>query len=53
MWEEITVGACYKLMMVVDNNILMIIGDPQGILDLQLKPNLIPLLNGFIIIILS
>jgi hypothetical protein len=31
----------HKLLLEVGNNILMIIGDPQEILDLQLRPHLI------------
>jgi hypothetical protein len=31
----------HKPLLEVDNNILMIIGDPQEILDLQLRPHLI------------
>jgi hypothetical protein len=40
----------YKVMLEVDGNILLIVGDPQGILDQQLGPRAIHLLNIIIFI---
>jgi hypothetical protein len=39
-----------KVLMEVDDSILLIFGDPQGILVQQLRPRPIHLLNGTIII---
>jgi hypothetical protein len=36
--EEVIMEAGYKVLIVVDVNILLIVGDPQGILYQQLKP---------------
>jgi hypothetical protein len=49
--EEVTVSAGHKVLMEVDYNILLIVADPQGILDLQIRPHPIPLLNIFVIFI--
>ncbi len=35
---DIAVPAGHKFLMEVDNNILLIVGNPQGILKQQLKP---------------
>jgi len=42
--KELTVHAGHKVLMEVDNSILQIVCDPQGILDLQLRPRPIYLL---------
>jgi hypothetical protein len=46
--EEVTVNASHEVLMEVDDNMSLIVGDPQGILDQQLRP--IPLLNIIIIL---
>jgi len=46
--EEVAVHGGRKVLMEVDDNILMIVGDPRGILDEQLRPRLIHLLNNII-----
>ncbi len=43
--EEVALCAGHKVLMEDDNNIVPIVGDPQGILDRQLKPRTINLLN--------
>jgi len=35
---EVTVRACHNFLKEVDDNILLIVGKPQGILKQQLKP---------------
>ncbi len=50
--EEVAVCAGDKVLMEVDDNILLIDGDPQGILDVRLEPRSIHSLNiTFIILI--
>jgi hypothetical protein len=49
--EEIAVRPVPEVLMEVDDNVPLIVGDPQGILDQQLWPRPIPLLNIFIILI--
>jgi hypothetical protein len=41
----------HKVLMEIDDNILLIVGDPQGILDLQVSPHSIQLLNIVMIFI--
>jgi hypothetical protein len=36
--EKVVVRAGHEVLMEVDDNILLSVGDPQGILDLQLRP---------------
>jgi hypothetical protein len=49
--EEVTVSAGHKVLMGIDYNISLIVGDPQEILEEQLRPHPIPLLNiSFILI---
>jgi hypothetical protein len=36
--EEVTVRAGHKVLMEVDDNISLIVGNPQGISDQQLRP---------------
>ncbi len=43
--EQVTMRAGRKVLMYVDNNILLIVGDPQGILNQKLRPRPIHLLN--------
>ncbi len=43
--EEVAMRAYLKFLLNVYDNILMIIGDPQGILNEQLMPHPINLLN--------
>jgi hypothetical protein len=38
--EEVAVGAGHKVLMEVDDNILLLIDNPQGILHHQLRPHL-------------
>jgi len=40
-YEEVKVYARCEVLVAVDDNILLITGDPQGILDQQLRPRLI------------
>jgi hypothetical protein len=47
--KEIAVHAGYEVLMEVDENILLIVGDPQGISDRQLRPYPIQLLKIIII----
>jgi hypothetical protein len=47
--EEFAVHAGDKVLMEVDDDIWMIVDDPQGILDQHLWHHLIPLLNIIII----
>jgi hypothetical protein len=49
--EEVAVRAGHEVSMKVDDNILLIVGDPQGILDQQLRTKQICILNIIIIII--
>ncbi len=46
--EEVAVCAGHKVLAEDDDNIVPIVGDPQGILDQQLKPHTINLLNNII-----
>ncbi len=50
--EEVAMSADYKVLMEVDDNILLIVGNPQGILGQQVRPYPIHLLNDIIIIII-
>jgi hypothetical protein len=50
--EEVTVHAGHKVLMEATNNISLVVGDPQGILDLQLKPYPMYLLDIITIIII-
>jgi hypothetical protein len=43
--EEVAVRTGHKVLMKVGNNSLLIVGDPKGILDQQLMPHPIHLLN--------
>jgi len=47
--EEVTVRAGRKVLQEVDDNILLIVDNPQVILDQQLRPHPICLLNNFIV----
>jgi hypothetical protein len=49
--KEVTVRAGHKVMMEVDDNILPIVGNPQGIFDQLLRPQPICLLNINVILI--
>jgi hypothetical protein len=49
--EDVPVRAGHKVLMEADDNILMIIGDPQGILDQQLRLRPINLLIIVILIL--
>jgi hypothetical protein len=48
--EEVGLRVCHKVLVEVNGNILMIVSDPQGIFDQQLRPRPIYLLNVIIII---
>jgi hypothetical protein len=48
--EEVTMPAGRTVSVEVDDNILQIVGDPQGILDKQLRPHPIHLLNIIIVL---
>jgi hypothetical protein len=50
--EEVTVCTGYEVFMEVDDNILLIVGDPCEILDHTLRPHPIQLLNIIIISII-
>jgi hypothetical protein len=43
--EEVAVHACRKVLMAVDDNIIQMVGNPQGILDKMLRPRPIHLFN--------
>jgi hypothetical protein len=43
--EGVIVHAGHEVLMEVDDNIVLIVGDQQGILDQQLRPHIIHLLN--------
>jgi hypothetical protein len=43
--EVVPVRAGHEVLMEVDNNMLLIVGDPQGILEKHLKPHPINLLK--------
>jgi hypothetical protein len=43
--EEVTVCSGHKVLMEVENNILLIVGNLQGILEQQLRPRTIHLLQ--------
>jgi hypothetical protein len=47
--EEVAVRAGLEASVEVDNIISLIVGDPQGILDEQLRPRTVYVLNIFII----
>jgi hypothetical protein len=47
--EEVAVRADHKVLIEVDDNIVLIVGDPQGILGQQLWPRSIDLLNTIMI----
>jgi hypothetical protein len=49
--EEVIVRAGHKVLMEVDDSILLIVGDPQGIFDQQLRPHQIHLINITFLII--
>jgi hypothetical protein len=49
--EEVDVRAGHEVLMEADDTILLIFGDPQGILNQQLRPCLIRLINIIIILI--
>ncbi len=38
-FEEVMKCACHKVLVEVDDNSLLIVGDPQGILGKQLRPS--------------
>jgi hypothetical protein len=46
--EEVAVRAGQEVLMGVDDNILLIVGKPHGILDQQLSPHAAQLLNVII-----
>jgi hypothetical protein len=46
---DVAVHAGHKVLMENDNNILLIVGDPHGILEEQLRPRLMHLLFIFIV----
>jgi hypothetical protein len=48
--EEAAISAGHKVLMEADDNISMIVGGPQGILDEQFRPRIIHLLNIFIVL---
>jgi hypothetical protein len=50
--EEVTMHADHKVFIEVDDNIALIVGDPQGILGQQLWPRSIDLLNIIMIILI-
>jgi hypothetical protein len=37
--EEVAVDVSHQVLMEVEDNILLIVSDPQGILDQQLRPH--------------
>jgi hypothetical protein len=37
--EEVAVGAGYEVLVDIDDNDWLIVGDPQGVLDEQLRPH--------------
>jgi hypothetical protein len=43
--EEVAMRAGHEVLKEFDDNILLIVGDPQEILELQLRPHPIHLLN--------
>jgi hypothetical protein len=43
--KDVAFRAGHEVLMEVDDNILQIVGYPQGILGQQLRPHSIPLLN--------
>jgi hypothetical protein len=49
--EEVAVRAGHEVLMDVKNNCALIVGDPQGILNYQLKYHPIHLLNVIIVVI--
>jgi hypothetical protein len=49
--KEVRVCAGHEVSMDVGDNISLIVGDPQGILDQQFRPHPIDLLNIIIIVI--
>jgi hypothetical protein len=51
--EEVVACAGQEFLMEVDGNSALIVGDPEGILDLQLRPHPVCLLKINIIIILN
>jgi hypothetical protein len=50
--EEVAVPAGHTVLMESDDNILLIVGDPHGILDQQLRPHTMTLLNIIVILII-
>jgi hypothetical protein len=50
--EEVTVRAGHKVLMEATNNISLVVGDPKGILDQQLKPHPMYLLDIITVVIL-
>jgi hypothetical protein len=51
--EEVVVCAGQEFLMEVDGNSTLIIGNPEGISDLQLRPHPIPFLKIIIIIYIT
>jgi hypothetical protein len=51
--EEVTVRASHEVMMEVDDNILLIVGDPHGILDQHIRLHPIFLLKVNIIVLIA
>jgi hypothetical protein len=51
--EEVAAHSVHKVWMEVGNYILVIVGDPLGILDQQLRPHPIVLLNISIIVLIN
>jgi len=51
--EEVAVHADQKLLVGIDNNILLLVGEPQGIIYQRLSPHPIHLLNITITILIE
>jgi hypothetical protein len=49
--EQVAVQASRKVLVEFDDNILLIVGDPQWILDEHLRPHMIHVLNIIIILL--
>jgi hypothetical protein len=49
--EEVIVRTSHKVLMEVEDNCALIVSDPQGILDQQLRPHPIHVLNIIFILI--
>ncbi len=49
--EEVVAHADHEVLMEIENNSVMIVGDPQGILGMQLRPYPIHISNVIVIIL--